>query len=256
MSSLEKLDLSLVVSVKEKFIDGNELKFNIVNHFPLLKKFLFNIRSLIYFVHQTNFTTNEDIQRTLKDFPSEEIVSSLDHFRQNEFSQCHIYSCPYKLDYFCNLTNRFPGGFFPCVHDVTLLDEQPFEHAFFLRIAQSFPFLEILTVINRKRQNERRLPNTEHWKKSFSVIEYPYFHRLDLMEAHQDYHEQFLFDTKSTFPNGLYVTMDYQFARKVTRNFRRNSTRTNCAKISFISFYRKLPYPVHMKDYFPFADIP
>ena len=107
-NSLEKLDLSLVVSVKEKFIDGNDLKFNI-----------------------------------------------LDHFRQNGFSQCHIYSCPYKLNYYSNLTNRFRGGFFPCV------DEQLFEHAFFLRIAQSFPFLEILTVINRKRQNERRLPNTK-----------------------------------------------------------------------------------------------
>ena len=256
MSNLEKLDLSLVVSMKQTFIDGNQLKFNILNNFAHLKKFLFNICSLIYFVRQTNFTTNEDIQRTLKDFPSEEIFSSLDHFPQNGFSQCHIYSCPYQFDYYYNLTNRFPGGFFQRVYDVTLFDEQPFEHDFFLRITQAFPFLEILTVINRKRQNERRVQNTKDWKKRFSVIEYPYLNRLDLMEAHQDYHEQFLFDTKSSFPNGLYVTMDYQFTRKVTRNFRRNSTRINCAKISFVSFYRKLPYPAHMNDYFPFADIP
>lgn len=62
--------------------------------------------------------------------------------------------------------------------------------------------------------------------------------------------------TFEDFPNGLDMVMDYQFVRKVTRNFRRNSTRTNCAKIRFISFYRKLPYPEHMKDYFPFAKIP
>lgn len=87
------------------------------------------------------------------------------------------------------------------------------------------------------------------------MIKYLYLRHLDLIEAHQDYHEKFLFDTKTSLPDNLYVAMDYQFARKVTRNFRRNSTRSDCAKISRVSFYRKLPYPEHMKDYFSCAKI-
>ena len=155
------------------------------------------------------------------------------------------------MDYYDNLTNQFSGGFFQNVSYVTLLDEEPFEHTFFLRIVQSFPILETLIVINQKRQNGKVL----HSNKDLSVIEYPCLRRLDLMEAHQDYHEQFLSETKSFFPNGLNVTMNYQFVRKVTRNFRRNSTRRNCSKISFISFYKKMSYPEHMKDYFPCAQI-
>ena len=252
MCSLEKLDLSLVLWKKERFVDGNDLKFNIVNHLPFLKKFTFNICTQVSFDDQTNLATNEDIQRSFEDFPNEKIIFSVDHFPQNEFSQCHIYSYPYKMDSYENLTNRFPGGSFQCVRDVTLLDEeQPFEYAFFLRIAQSFPLLEVLTVINKKGQNEKRCKE----RKDLSVIKYPRLLHLDLITAHEDYHEQFLSDTKTSLPNGLYVAMDYQFARKVTRNFRRNSTRSNCAKINCVSFYRKLPYPEHLTDYFPCAKI-
>ena len=80
MFNLEKLDLSLFISGRQIFIDGNELKLNILNHLPFLKEFSFNIRSTIYFDKQTNFLTNEDIQRTLKGFPSGKILCSVDHF--------------------------------------------------------------------------------------------------------------------------------------------------------------------------------
>ena len=201
---------------------------------------------------QTSLATNENIQRTFDDFPNEKIISSVDHFPQNGFSQCRIYSHPYKLHFCENLTNRFLGGLFQCVRDVTLLDEEePFEHAFFLRIAQSFPFLKVLRVYNQKQQKKKRCKA----RKDLSVIKYPCLHHLDLIEAHEDYHEQFLSDTKTSLPNGLYVSMDYQFARKVTHNFRRNSTRNNCAKISYVSFHRKLPYPEYLPDYFPCAQI-
>ena len=90
---------------------------------------------------------------------------------------------------------------FQCVRDVTLLDEQPFEHAFFLRIAQSFPFLRRLAVVNRKRQNEKRRKE----RKNLPVIKYLCLRHLDLIEAHQDYHEQFLFDTKTSLPDIIFT---------------------------------------------------
>ena len=97
MSDLEKLDLSLLIWKKERFVDRSDLKFNIVNHLPSLKEFIFNICTRVSFADQTSLATREDIQRTFDDFQKEKIISSVDHFPQNGFSQCHIYSYPYKL---------------------------------------------------------------------------------------------------------------------------------------------------------------
>jgi hypothetical protein len=47
MKSLEKLGLYLAVECNESFIDGNQLKRDISN-MPRLKKFIFNIRSVLY----------------------------------------------------------------------------------------------------------------------------------------------------------------------------------------------------------------
>ncbi len=52
---------------------------------------------------------------------------------QQKKAHCHAYSYPYKLKYVCK---------------VSLFDEHPFEHEFFLRIAESFPLMEKLTVVN------------------------------------------------------------------------------------------------------------
>ncbi|CAF1560481.1 unnamed protein product, partial [Rotaria sordida] len=42
-------------------------------------------------------------------------------------------------------------GIFKCVRKILLFDEYPFEHEFILQISKSFPFLEKLTIVNRKR---------------------------------------------------------------------------------------------------------
>ncbi|CAM4845391.1 unnamed protein product [Rotaria magnacalcarata] len=68
----------------------------------------------------------------------------------------HIYSYPYKLHYYDDITNNLLGGIFKYVRKVSLLDEHPFEHEFFLRIAQSFSMMENLTVRNEKRKINKR----------------------------------------------------------------------------------------------------
>ncbi len=55
-------------------------------------------------------------------------------------------------------------------------------------------------------------------------------------QAHKDYHEQFLFDTKTCLPNNVRVSMYYPPVKNVTRNFRRSTTRNNCAKMSYVFF--------------------
>jgi len=126
---------------------------------------------------------------------------------------------------------------------------------FFLRISQSFPLLEKLILVNQKRQNNKRLKNSTYENKDLSIIKYPCLVHLDLTKAHKDYHEQFLFDTKTCLPNDVSVYMDYQRMKKVTRNFRRNTTRSNCAKMSYVFFCNRLTFPEHLRDYFPNINI-
>jgi hypothetical protein len=142
-----KLDLSLLVWVKKTFLDGNDLKLNIINRMQLLNELRFNICSFSHFYNKINLPSNEDIQHTFKDFKNKQIISSTDYFQgiklgQIKYSQCYIYLYPYKLKDYNNITNNFPGGLFRCVRKVSLFDEHPFEHEFFLRISQSFPLLE------------------------------------------------------------------------------------------------------------------
>ncbi|CAF3414452.1 unnamed protein product [Rotaria socialis] len=150
MTNLERLDLSFVGYATKSFIDGNNLKQNIIYHMALLKKLTFNIRSF-WFDSPMNIPSNEDIQQAFKDFKDMHIISCVDYFQKRKYSQCLVYSYPYKLQHYHEITNQFPGGLFTYVREV-IYDEYPFEHEFFLRIARSFPLVEKLTLINKKKK--------------------------------------------------------------------------------------------------------
>ncbi len=62
MSNLEKLGLYLSIIHKETFIDGNNLKYNIINHLLHLKQFQFNIHSFVPVDNRNNLPSNEDIR--------------------------------------------------------------------------------------------------------------------------------------------------------------------------------------------------
>ncbi|CAF4992515.1 unnamed protein product [Rotaria sp. Silwood1] len=255
MSNLEKLYLYVLIYGRESFIDGNEMNSNIINHMPYLNTFTFNIYSFIHFNYQINLLSNEDIQNSFKNFKYNEVISCVDYFPKTEIGQCHIYSYPYQLEHYDTITNNFPGGIFTCVHRILLFDERPFENEFFLQISRSFPFLQKLTVVNRKRQNNKAFRTQNNANENISIIRYPHLTELDLTAAHIDYVKQFFFDTKTCLPNNVFLIIDYQLMKKTTRNFRRNLTRSNCAKLNCILFYRKLTFPEHFQDYFPHTNI-
>ena len=178
MSNLEELCLYFV-NHNTPIIDGNNFEENIFNNMTKLKKFKFNIRSVIPFNNQVNLLSNEDIQNTFKNLKINKIISCIDYFsKANEF-HCHIYSYPYTWNYYDNITNNFHGGLFKCVDKILLFDERPFEHEFFLQIAQSFPLMEDLTISNQKRQINNQ------FKKSMnlSIIKYPHLKELCLVNA-------------------------------------------------------------------------
>ncbi|CAF4267259.1 unnamed protein product [Rotaria magnacalcarata] len=145
MSNLEKLCLNVICD-KKTFTGGNELKQSIINHMPRLERFEFYICSGIAVRNRIYLPSKEDIQHTFRDFKDDQVISYVDYFQKDPYSFCHIYLYPGQLKYYYNVTNNFPGGLFTCVRQISLYDDRPFEHEFFLRIAESFPILKMLSL--------------------------------------------------------------------------------------------------------------
>ncbi|CAM4759897.1 unnamed protein product [Rotaria magnacalcarata] len=251
MSNLEKLDLCFTVISKPTFVDGNDLKKNIINHLLKLKKFSFNFRSIIDLDNQTNLPPNEDIQQTFQDFQDNQIISCIDYFLEVDKGECLIYSYPYRLEDYEQISNNFSGGIFKCIRTATLYDEHPFEHEFFLRISQSFPFLKSLTVMNNKPQKNKLHSEPKKNNRDLPIIRYSHLVKLDLTDAHNDYIEQFLVDWKTSLSNVVRLSVSYRPLLRVTRNFTRNTTRLNCTKVIPLCIYDNGRLSLHIKDYFP-----
>jgi hypothetical protein len=72
---------------------------------------------------------------------------------------------------------------------------------FEIRIAQAFPFLKDSTVSNLKPQNQKLNEDGRH----FPIIEYAHLNVLRLINAHVDYAEQFLLNTKTCLSNSIFL---------------------------------------------------
>jgi hypothetical protein len=249
MSNLESLSLYLAIHNIDRFIDGNDLKENIVSHMPRLNQFLFNIRSIISLNNQISLPSNDDIQRTFTNFKSNRVISCVNYFSKAKSGQCHVYSYPYTLGYYHNITNNFPGGLFRCVREISLYDERPFEYDFFIKIAQAFPFIQNLSLSNRKGQ---KLKNDN---MDYSLIKYPYLNNLELVNIHKDYVELFLDHTKTLLSDNISLTVEYHPLRRVTNNFKKDAMRFNCAKVIQLMIPAKFKISQHFKAYFPHVKI-
>ena len=248
MSNLERLNLNLYLSTGKTLIDGTNLKTNILDHFSRLEKFTFTITSSLRFSNQIDFPSNEDIQNTFTGFPNNSIISSVDHFQDEQFIRCLIYTYPYRLKYYHHISNHFSGGLFECVREVGLYDEHPFEYEFFLRIHKAFPFLTHLSIHNYKAQQQKN--NDEE----LPIIEYPYLTNLSLNRAHDDYQELFLDETKVCLSKNLHLNLSYKAMKRITHSFTRDATRTNCAKLKSVSLGVTW-ISKYLRNYFPHTQI-
>ncbi|CAF4087833.1 unnamed protein product [Rotaria sordida] len=250
MSNLEELRLYFNCSREESFVDGNDLKTNILIHLPRLTTFKFNIFSFIDHYNQSDLLSNEDIRNTFRDFSNNEIISCVDYFPDEKKGQCHIYSYPFTLTSYERITNNFPGGLFPYVRKVSLFDEQPFQHEFFIRIQKSFPFIKKLTVSNWKAQNHKQHEKSKDDNRDLSLIHYQHLTSLFLTEVHDDYIEEFLLDTKTALPFNLTLYVDYYSIRRVTHHFKRIETRINCSKINCVYLDNVHHFSKDFRNYF------
>jgi hypothetical protein len=256
MSNLEKLDLYLTICTDGRFIDGNDLKKNILNHMSQLNQFTFDIRSVMFINNEMNLPSQEDIQRTFEDFQYTKIISCVDYFRERKTGQCHVYSHPFLMECYENITNNFPDGLYQYVRVVSLYDELPFEHEFFFRISQSFPFMEKLSLVNRQPQNHKQSDKSMNDIHNSSIVKYSHLTELNIHKVHDDYIEEFLCNSKTYFGNHILLGIDFESVQRVTHHFTRDSTRINCAKINEMYLYGKKNYSIEsLQDYFPYAKI-
>jgi hypothetical protein len=255
MSNLEQLGLYIMVFVDKTFIDGNNLKKNINNHLPQLNQFTFYIHSIMRIRNEINLPSTDNIQHTFLDFPYGEIISYVDYFPEAKESRCHIYSYPSSVQCYSTVTNNFPGGLFEYVRVVSLFDENPFEHEFFLRIVQSCPFMEHLSLINHKPQKRRQSDESNDDNQNLPLIQFPFLIELFIFHVHDDYTEQFLLDTKTYLRNNVRLYIDYASLQRVTHNFTRDATRINCAKINKMHLKGRPQCLNSLQEYFPYAEM-
>ncbi|CAF1477318.1 unnamed protein product [Rotaria sordida] len=221
-----------------------------------LNQFTFDIRSSMFINNQMNLPSKEDIQRTFNHFQYTKTISCVDYFLEPyKYGLCHIYSYPFLMKHYEYITNNFPGGLYPYVRVVSLYDEYPFEHDFFIRIVQSFPFMEKLSINNRYAQNQKESYKVMNDKSNLSIAKYYYLIELNIDRAHDDYIEEFLCNTKTYFQNNILLFIHYEALQRVTHNFTRDDTRINCTKVNELSLYGKVGNSKSCKDYFPFATI-
>ncbi|CAF1638369.1 unnamed protein product, partial [Adineta ricciae] len=199
MFNLEKLSLCLTVCQGSTYIDGNNLKKDILDHMSQLNRFSFSIDSFIITSGETNLPSAEDIQRTFVDFSNTKVVSCVDYFPEANQARCLCYSYPPLTQYCGVITNNFLGGLFINVRLVSLFDERPFEHEFFNEIRKSFPHMERLAVKNDKAQHFRQFHGPIDGSENLSVIDYSFLNQLIIVDVHDDYIEQFLLHSRACF---------------------------------------------------------
>ncbi|CAF3792816.1 unnamed protein product [Rotaria sp. Silwood1] len=254
MFNLGELILCLTVCQNKTFIDGNNLKKDIINHMPRLSRFSFSIDSFMFLNNQINLPSTEDIQCTFIDFSNIKVISCVDYFPKAKQGRCLSYSYPSLMQYYGIITNNFPGGLFINVRIVSLFDEHPFEHEFFNEIQKSFPFMERLSVKNDKPQNFKQFYGSINFNRNFSVIEYPFLNELIIVSVHDDYIEQFLLHSKACFQD-IILSINYESLQRITHNFTRDDTRINCAKINKLVLYGDKKHSTCLQEYFPCAKI-
>ena len=250
MINLEELHLNFRVKCSEKFITNDTLKKEILVYMPRLQKFTFNISSVIHH-HQIDFLSIDSIPKTPECLFNNPIITSVDHLQERGYSQYHIYSYPYQWKVYNDITNHFRGGLFPCVTQVMLNDEHPFEDEFFLRIAQSFPLMRKLTIINLTAQNNKQCFKINNNHHIFPTIQYRNLTRLDLRVAHNDYIELFLFTTKIVLSNNLHLRIRYNSLKRVTNDFTRYVKANNCTKLVTLYLASESQINERIQNYFP-----
>ena len=219
---------------------------------PQLRTFDFEITTSIRSIEQANQKSNHELQKTFISERYDQVISYID-YDTGGGAQSHIFSLPYTMDETLHLSSNFPGGLLSNICSLLLMDNyHPFEHQFFMKIAQSFPCLTNLSIFNQEPQRHKRLNQSdENSPQLLSIIEFSHLNNLTLFFSHIDYSEQFLVDINTRLPHLVDLIISYDSLEIVTENFTRDATRRSCAQLNYIQFHQSIVLPESFYLYFP-----
>ncbi|CAF1680248.1 unnamed protein product, partial [Adineta ricciae] len=246
MINLEELQLFLSVLIRESFcIDGYGLWHDFVGRMTQLRKFTFNIYTTVWFRSMDiAIPWNEFIQSTFhgRNYPSvAAYVTKKPNWCDHD---CHIYSLPYDFEYYHDLDNHFPGGMFSKVRLLKMRDSVSFKHRLFEVVAHDFPFLEFLRISNTKPMEDK--------EDSCASIAFPCLTFLDLRDAHVDYAEMLLLQTKTHLPCLLNLSVEWNQLTNITKNFTEKPTQFNLKRLKCLDVCQPFVRPEGFDQYCPF----
>ena len=246
MVKLEELALQLsVMRTESTYIDGNQLYDDVLCYMPRLKKFIFNIHTYIVNHHiRTDLPSNDAIRNSFIKRGFQSVDSYADDKLIDNTGNCHVYSLPYPFRDFLFMSSCFQGGKFDQVRKLLMFDRRPFEHKLFKIISQDFPYLQKLTILNLKPQENEQ----DH---SSSLITFNHLFKLILVSVHQDYVMQFLSDRKTHLPCLTHLEVEYTKLAIATNYFTCDATRLNCSRIRSLIICDLFVRPPNFDSYFP-----
>jgi hypothetical protein len=254
MSHLEELTLNLHIFGGSAYVSGTDLDNEILTYMPRLHTFIFYIASENVIADPTVHISADDIKRTFTNIKHGQVACMVDYFTTMKI-MCRVFSVPFKFHSLERVTNNIPNIVFNSVTHLKLHEKDPFKHEFFVRLAQGFPFLKNLTIGNIQppfwRFHEIHLLERD-W---CSTVEYPHLISLDMKEAGTHYVEHFLNETKTRLPRLSKLKVAYQELKMVTKNFTRDETRCNCARVKQLNGQRLIVYPKKVYCYFPLLSV-
>jgi len=245
MINLEKLQLCLrVVRWNLTYIDGNQLYDQFLYSMPKLKRFTFDIRTIVQNQNANiEFLSNEQIQRSFVGKFYQQVFSYVNSNSSELVGECHVYSIPYNFEYFFNVNNSFQGGRFEKVRQLRMKDSIGFTYELFQRVTQDFPFLKYLRIMNACAM----------MNKSFGsvLLTFPYLSYLDLDGAHDDYIVLFLLKKHTYLPCLSYLSIEEKPLKKITNNFNIDSIHFNFSKLKNLCIGESFVPSENFDVYFP-----
>ena len=197
----------------------------------------------------------DSTERTFINSLNDGIFSYGDHLPEANETQYHFYSSPCLGEYFSGISNRFPGGIFKSVRKVSLYDEKPFDHQFFLRIANSFPSMVHLSVVNHKAQQRQQSDRMTNDPQTVSPIRCARLNFLDLVRVHDYYIEQFLLDNQCRFLQPMSLFVRYQALEQVVHQLSKDQVKFNSDQVTRLWFSDEYSQSHCIEEYFPHAKI-
>ena len=146
MINLEELSLlfTLIRSDVMAYLNGGQLRDQVLRHLPRMEQCHFSIETrTVNRIGDPVLASNDDLQRSFVGHPFGSVGSHVDVFDKSDdtltqahwlsrkfHSRCHIYSRPYRIVKFWDVSNTFEDGIFERDRIVSLMDVRPFEHDF------------------------------------------------------------------------------------------------------------------------------